>query len=258
MKEEGGEEAGAMKGERDDEEDLGIAEENMEVAWEILADALPEDDDGIEGGGKTDTDAVSATSSTTENGDGKESPAKKSRPNPAYTSYTLDLIPRVISGYADLLSSLGRNGEAVAALLECVEWRDKNVAEASDAKGAARAERLLVDTLVALCEALFECDCWDRALSIDGNVVVKEGEMMDYIDGYYQRAREELQKCIYKLGEWIRDAGEGEKEDVTEEKEMTCQISVIMMGFDGRLRGKKGELEEGEGGEGGGGKKEEM
>ena len=66
-------------------------------------------------------------------------------------------------------------------------------------------------------------------------------DKLETILGYYTSGRENLQKCIYAFGEGV---GDGEGEEMKEEKGMVCRIAVLLMAVEGRIREWEEELKE--------------
>ncbi|GMH98810.1 hypothetical protein TrVE_jg8881 [Triparma verrucosa] len=209
---------------RSDEEDLGIAMENVELAWEVFQ-----------------RNAEYEVKDADNKGEESEPPAKKMKEKefvPQYSSYCLSNLARVMIGHGDLCTAMSDYQKSYKSYLSGMTLLEADVERLQSVEKVVRYRRI-VDCLVCVCESLLgiEGDVEDA----DGEVIIEEKEKMETILGYYTAGRESLQKCVYAFGEGI---GEGRREELEEEKGMVCQISVLLMAVEGRIREREAELKE--------------
>ena len=99
--------------------------------------------------------------------------------------------------------------------------------------------RLLADSLVGVVESLIEYvkkKGGDRKCGVSndqGDIVVPKNEdIVEYAKGYYDRAKDVLQDCVYELGVVGQDyktTGESGEGTVEREKEDLAHLATIMI-----------------------------
>ena len=168
-------------------------------------------------------------------------------------------LPRVLGGIGDVLSALGRHPDAVDAYTRKARYLDDSLRDLSERKGDKdveeigldflRARRLLCEANILVAEALLRCppeqDC---VLSETGDVLVEAKELMDYAQGYYDQARDELQETLYIMGRMApKSSGDNVPEEVSREfateKENVC-FCAQMLGGVGNLLAERDEEQE--------------
>lgn len=168
-------------------------------------------------------------------------------------------LPRVLGGIGDVLSALGRHPDAVDAYTRKAQHLDDALRDLSERKGDKdvedigldflRARRLLCEANILVAEALLRCppghDC---VLSETGDVLVEAKDLMDYAQGYYDQARDELQETLYIMGRMApRNSGDNVPEEVSREfateKENVC-FCAQMLGGVGNLLAERDEEHE--------------
>eukprot|EP00563_Minutocellus_polymorphus_P004425 CAMPEP_0181042636 /NCGR_PEP_ID=MMETSP1070-20121207/12260_1 /TAXON_ID=265543 /ORGANISM="Minutocellus polymorphus, Strain NH13" /LENGTH=381 /DNA_ID=CAMNT_0023120871 /DNA_START=44 /DNA_END=1189 /DNA_ORIENTATION=+ len=167
-------------------------------------------------------------------------------------------LPRVLGGIGDVLSSLGRHPDAVDAYTRKARHREDALRDLSDKKDGKdveeigmdflRARRLLCEANILVAEALLRCPRGqDAVLSETGDVLVQADELMDYAQGYYDQARDELQETVYIMGRMAPRTADSVPEEVSREfameKENVC-FCAQMLGGVGNMLAERDEEEE--------------
>ena len=168
-------------------------------------------------------------------------------------------LPRVLGGIGDVLSALGRHPDAVDAYTRKAQYLDDALRDLSERKGDKdveeigldflRARRLLCEANILVAEALLRCPLGqDCVLSETGDVLVEAKELMDYAQGYYDQARDELQETLYIMGRMApKSSGDNVPEEVSREfateKENVC-FCAQMLGGVGNLLAERDEEQE--------------
>lgn len=198
-----------------------------------------------------------------ESSKGKEDKCTNDSSNNALVSWVEEQLPRVLGGIGDVLSALGRYPDAVDVYTRKVRHREDALRDLSDDKGGEgveeigmdflRARRLLCEANILVAEALLNCPIGEDAiLSESGDVLVKAEELMDYAQGYYDQARDELQETVYIMGRMAPRTAAGvpeeESKDFATEKENIC-FCAQMLGGVGNMLAERDE-EEGKSGDG--------
>ena len=173
-------------------------------------------------------------------------------------SWVEEQLPRVLGGIGDVLSALGRYPDAVDVYTRKVRHQEDALRDLSDDKGGEgveeigmdflRARRLLCEANVLVAEALLNCPIGEDAiLRESGDVLVKAGELMDYAQGYYDQARDELQETVYIMGRMAPRTAAGvaeeESKEFATEKENVC-FCAQMLGGVGNMLAERDDEEE--------------
>ena len=232
----------------DEELALELMENAFAIYDQYYSEAFDEDDNRKED---------NATSKDKEDNSGNNNSNNKS-----LVSWVEEQLPRVLGGIGDVLSALGRYPDAVDAYTRKVRHREDALRDLSDDKGGEgveeigmdflRARRLLCEANVLVAEALLNCPIGEDAiLSESGDVLVKAEELMDYAQGYYDQARDELQETVYIMGRMAPRTAAGvteeESKEFATEKENVC-FCAQMLGGVGNMLAERDEEEEKSGG----------
>ena len=228
----------------DEELALELMENAFAIYDQYYSEAFDEDDNRRED---------NATSKDKEDNSGNNNSNNKS-----LVSWVEEQLPRVLGGIGDVLSALGRYPDAVDAYTRKVRHREDALRDLSDDKGGEgveeigmdflRARRLLCEANVLVAEALLNCPIGEDAiLSESGDVLVKAEELMDYAQGYYDQARDELQETVYIMGRMAPRTAAGvaeeESKEFATEKENVC-FCAQMLGGVGNMLAERDEEEE--------------
>jgi len=168
-------------------------------------------------------------------------------------------LPRVLGGIGDVLTALGRHPDAVDAYTRKAQHLDDALRDLSERKGDKdgeeigldflRALRILCEANILVAEALLRCPLGqDCVLSETGDVLVEARELVDYAQGYYDQARDELQETLYIMGRMApKSSGDNVPEEVSREfateKENVC-FCAQMLGGVGNLLAARDEEQE--------------
>ena len=228
----------------DEELALELMENAFAIYDQYYSEAFDEDDNRKED---------NATSKDKEDNSGNNNSKNKS-----LVSWVEEQLPRVLGGIGDVLSALGRYPDAVDAYTRKVRHREDALRDLSDDKGGEgveeigmdflRARRLMCEANILVAEALLHCPIGEDAiLSETGDVLVKADELMDYAQGYYDQARDELQETVYIMGRMAPRTAAGvaeeESKEFATEKENVC-FCAQMLGGVGNMLAERDEEEE--------------
>ena len=252
--------AGAKMGEAADNDQKDITDE--ELALELMENAFAIYDQyyseafDVEDNRKEDND--SGKNGTGSNNINNNNNNNNNNRNESLVPWVEEQIPRVLGGIGDVLSALGRYPDAVDAYTRKARHREDALRDLSDDKGGKgveeigmdflRARRLLCEANILVAEALLNCPIGEDAiLSETGDVLVKADELMDYAQGYYDQARDELQETVYIMGRMAprTEAGVAEEEskEFATEKENVC-FCAQMLGGVGNMLAERDEEKE--------------
>lgn len=170
-------------------------------------------------------------------------------------------LPRVLGGIGDVLTALGRHPDAVDAYTRKAQHLDDALRDLSERKGDKdgeeigldflRALRILCEANILVAEALLRCPLGqDCVLSETGDVLVEAKELVDYAQGYYDQARDELQETLYIMGRMAsKSSGDNVPEEVSREfateKENVCFCAQMLGGVGNLLAARDEEQEKG-------------
>lgn len=196
-----GEEAGSSKNESsdqdiddtnagDDSSDAQLALELMETAWSIMDASIEEE-------------------------------------TQEYKIWTEKETPRVLTGIGDVLSCLGRHGDAMDAYSRGLgHWQSLWNNADQESIEALVVRRRMVESNVLIAEELLACPQGEDVVTTETkDVLVKAADRVDFVRGYYDKARDELQETVLLMGQL---AAKGE--DLETEKENVCFASTLVMG----------------------------
>lgn len=182
-------------------------------------------------------------------GDKKAGDAAKAEAKP-YLTWVTEQLPRTLGGIGDVLISLGRHADGVDAYTRVVSLREAAVESHQNQKGGKddttdgidflKARRLLCEANILVAEALLACPRGEDAVTSEtGDVLVKAGEVLDYAQGYYDKARDELQETVFLMG---KIATGTQSEEFRLEKENVCYCAQMLGGV-GNILAEGGEEE---------------
>ena len=107
-------------------------------------------------------------------------------------------IPRYLIGIGEVLSVLKRHADSADVYTRALPYREMPIKNASkDDKSIEhlRNRRLCAEVNVLIAEELLLCDEDEDVVTVEtGSVLVKKEERVEFITGYYQKARDELQE----------------------------------------------------------------
>lgn len=226
----------------DDElNDSELSLELMENAFAIFDAYCAGDTSNDDGGGGGMNDTAKA--------EGKEgSSTATSKPKP-HLAWVADQLPRTLSGIGDVLLSLRRHADGVDAYTRTVSLREEAVESYEQQKGGdgtncadidfLKARRLLCEANILVAEALLACPRGRDVITTEtGDVLVPAGEIVEYAQGYYDKARDELQDTVYLMG---KIAAGTESEEFQLEKENVCYCAQMLAGVGNVLAEREGE-----------------
>jgi tetratricopeptide (TPR) repeat protein len=176
----------------------------------------------------------------------------------SFVSWMEEQLPRVLGGIGDVLSALGRYSDAVDAYTRKARHHEDALRDLGDDKGGEgveeigmdflRARRLLCEANILVAESLLRCPIGEDAiLSETGDVLVQANELLDYAQGYYDQARDELQETVYIMGRMAPRTEGGvpdeESKEFAMEKENVC-FCAQMLGGVGNMLAERNEEED--------------
>jgi len=141
--------------------------------------------------------------------------------------------PRILVGIGDVLSFQNKHADAVDAYIRAVPFRQEAVERATNkiTLDYLKRRRLLTETFILVTEALLACPLGvDVIASSSPTILVKGEEKLDYVRGYYEKARDELQETVLLMGT-VAAAGL----DFQSEKEDVCFLATMLMGIGNTL-----------------------
>jgi tetratricopeptide (TPR) repeat protein len=146
-----------------------------------------------------------------------------------YQAWVKQSLPRVLLGIGDTLSTLDRHSDAADAYSRALEWYQEQLQEFSAESMTLdhlKAHRRVCEATVLIAEELLFCPAGeDIVTSETQSLIVKASERVDYITGYYDRARDSLQDTLFFMAN-LAALGT----DVEIEKEEICHLSTMIMG----------------------------
>eukprot|EP00980_Cylindrotheca_fusiformis_P018961 scaffold6350_cov117-Cylindrotheca_fusiformis.AAC.6 len=146
-----------------------------------------------------------------------------------YQAWVKESLPRVLLGIGDTLSAMDRHADAADAYSRALECFQEHLYEFSTETltlAHLKAHRRVCEATVLVAEELLFCPAGaDVVTSETQSLIVKAPERIDYITGYYDRARDALQETLYFMAK-LAALGI----DVEIEKEEICHLSTMIMG----------------------------
>lgn len=117
-------------------------------------------------------------------------------------SWAEDQRPRILVGIGDLFSFQSKHADAADAYIRAVPFRQEAVERETNKTTLEylKRRRLLTETFILLTEALLACPINEDVIaSSSPTILVKGAERLDYVRGYYEKARDELQETGEKV-----------------------------------------------------------
>jgi tetratricopeptide (TPR) repeat protein len=202
--------------EGDDDEDIQLSLEMMEEAYSIIEEYLE----------KSDT------------GDNAQAGAP-----PNYRDWAWEQQSRVLTGIADVLSTMGRHADAADAYIRALELRKERLQQVFDSNNDnddgdkkkmtvdyLRARRLIVESNTLIAHEFLQCDPDSDVVTIETKaLIVRAAERVDYARTYYENAREALQETVLLLAQLTAAARVDDGEGLAKEKENVCFASTLVM-----------------------------
>jgi hypothetical protein len=170
-------------------DDVALALEMMENAFSIYDMCVNGDSDGIKGG-KEKSD---------------ESCMNKDVSNKKVCwcrDWVEEQLPRVLTGIGDVFMFQEKHGDAVDAFTRAIACREQQLDKCKDQKTLLpeivilKRRRLLTESFVLVSEALLSCPPEQDVKTTETcDLLVTASERVDFIRGYYDKARDELQEA---------------------------------------------------------------
>lgn len=140
-------------------------------------------------------------------------------------------MPRALAGIGDVLSFLGRHADAVDVYTRSLHYRETNL-ESYNGKEMSmdelRDRRKTVEANVLVAEELLACPKGEDVVTTETkDCLVKAAERIEYVEGYYNKARDQLQETLLLMGKLATEFGESK--EFLEEKEDISYASVLVM-----------------------------
>ena len=107
-----------------------------------------------------------------------------------------DQRPRFLVGIGDVLSFQSKHADAADAYIRAIPLREAAVASVNDKNTLdyLKKRRLLTETFVLVSEELLACPKGEDVVA-STTLLVTGAECVEYIKGYYEKARDELQEA---------------------------------------------------------------
>ena len=240
------------------EEDLEVAELAMERAWAIYSRVTGAEEGGTEAAAAvTTTTTTTTTTSTSRSSSSSSSSAADTGSSattattappplpPQYLSFATSQIPRVLSALGDLHMLTSSHASAAAAFIHALPHREASAGSSrgSPVERLARL-RLLADTALSAGDALLASGAFDTDLRVpDGAVLVPAGELLDFSQGYFEKAKRVLEEAVLVYGKL---AGRmGESEEVKKEKEDLAHSATLIVDLGQRIEAERDREREG-------------
>lgn len=146
-----------------------------------------------------------------------------------YGDWIKEAIPRALLGIGDTLSTLGRHADAADAYSRALEWYQENLESFSKdmmSMEHLNAHRRICESTVLIAEELLFCpEGEDIVTNETKSLIVKASERIEYISGYYDRARDALQETLFFMAKLAASGT-----DIAIEKDEICHLSTMIMG----------------------------
>lgn len=199
-----------------DEEDLQLAQQLMETSLAIHEHYVEQ---------KKATRTENLDTKT------KESPISN-KESESYLEWSCQEIPRILTGLGDICTFKKRFADAFNSYLQAIPLREASLKEERDMYEATSTvtrnllmmQRHAVEINVLAAEALLSCPSEkDIVPSTTNDILLKGGQIIDFVNEYYQKARAGLQEIVFLMGK-------SDPTDVTKaDKEDVCFLSTMLM-----------------------------
>ena len=176
-----------------------------------------------------------------------------SKANSTYLTFAeREQLPRILSNIGDVLSAMGRHADSADAYTRELLYREANL-QAYENKDMSLSElmerRKVVEANLLVASELLECPPGEDVVTQETqSCLVKAEDREDFVTGYYEQARDQLQDTVYLMAKLIGKASSGtkikskEEEDgkslppeLAKEKENVCFASTMLMGVGEKL-----------------------
>lgn len=159
--------------------------------------------------------------------------------SPYLTWAQREQLPRVLSNIGDSLSFLELHADSADAYTRELEYREDNLKLYDDKNKGSLDElkdrRKAVEAGVLVATELLDCPPDQAVVTTETSaLLVKASELVDWVTGYYQKARDQLQETVYLMAKLIEDPASN-KAEVDKEKENICFAWTLLMGVGERL-----------------------
>jgi tetratricopeptide (TPR) repeat protein len=151
-----------------------------------------------------------------------------------YKEWVEEQLPRVLLGIGDALGPLQRHADAAEVYSQALEKRQARLDGLTTAATGKdelsvdilKAHRHVVEATVLVAESLLACDPNQDVVTTETKaLIVKKDERVDFVQGYYDKARDTLQETVYYMGKVVARGI-----DVEQEKENVCFAATLVMG----------------------------
>jgi tetratricopeptide (TPR) repeat protein len=180
----------------EEEDDLTLALEMMENAFSIVDDYNDKNDD---------------------NDDDK------------YSQWVKDQIPRILLGIGDTLSALGRHADAADAYSRSLGLRQSILQDFEPSDTTIEhliAHRKVVEATILIAEELLTCPPHEDVVTTETqSLIVSAKDRIEYVRGYYDKARDALQEAVFCMGNLA-----ARNVELGQEKEDVCFLATLVMG----------------------------
>ena len=121
----------------------------------------------------------------------------------SYFSWASEQIPRYLIGIGYVLSHQEKHPDALDSYLNALPYREEILEKnQKDDKqldrpslGQVKAHRLVVEVYVLMVEEILKCSSEEDIVTSESNILlIKKGERKQMAQGYYEKARGELQE----------------------------------------------------------------
>lgn len=146
-----------------------------------------------------------------------------------YQEWVKEGIPRALLGIGDTLSTLDRHADAADAYSRALERYQEQLD--SFGKGTMsmdhlKAHRRVCEATILVAEELLFCSAGEDIVTTETkSLIVTAPERLDYITGYYDRARDSLQDTLFLMAKLAASGT-----DIAAEKDEVCHLSTMIMG----------------------------
>jgi hypothetical protein len=212
------------------DEDLMLALEMMETAFSIM-DEYIEERQPPNSGGDNVVPAVAV---------------------PKYYEWVQVQMPRVLTGLGDVLLELKRIADGTDAYLRALVYRNEQAEAVLGTRDSVDklAKRLkVVEANVLIVEALLTAPLdQDLVTSETNHVLVKAGGIVEYAQGYYDKARMELQETLLLMGQlaaWGMNI-DTEKEEAKHVATLVMAAGMALAGLDEQQQQQQQQQQRGE------------
>lgn len=146
-----------------------------------------------------------------------------------YLGWAVEQLPRVLLGIGDTLSSLDRHSDAADAYARALALRQEKLNEFCKedlTMEHLQAQRRACEATILICEELLACPPGEDVVATETHsLIVKASERVEYVRGYYDKARDALQDTVFLMANLA-----ARNIDVEVEKEDVCFVSTMVMG----------------------------